>query len=73
MSGVMLVGLSLATIPASLLLLFDDNLTLGQEAEGLLKVGDIGWWSLDPCFYTFQVKCKNVAGGHSILVFTLSR
>jgi hypothetical protein len=34
----MLVGLSLATIPASLMLLFDDRRTLGQEAEGLLKV-----------------------------------
>jgi len=38
MSRVMLVGLALACLPATLLLLFDDNRVLGQEAEGLLQV-----------------------------------
>eukprot|EP00983_Pelagomonas_calceolata_P093149 1157745-Pelagomonas_calceolata.AAC.7 len=37
MSRVMLMGLALACIPASLLLMFDDTRVLGQEAEGLLK------------------------------------
>eukprot|EP00967_Tisochrysis_lutea_P004059 scaffold4833_cov21-Tisochrysis_lutea.AAC.2 len=31
------MGLALACIPASLLLMFDDTRVLGQEAEGLLK------------------------------------
>jgi hypothetical protein len=40
MREVMLAGMVLAVPPALLLMVFNDDLTLGAESEGLLKVCD---------------------------------
>ncbi len=58
---VMLCGMVLALVPAALLLLFNDDKTLGEESEGLLKVG---LWGL-PCRACMSVRPDGQEGGAS--------